>query len=423
MHTVYTIDATHPGILLPVAPTQEIVLKHMIDRLKNKKAHVVATFGAVAIAGVVLFQGAIPGGAREPKIDAITPSQGPAGIQVVISGSGFTTSVQGIVGTKVKDSVYAPGNYVLIKDEVVSQPILSPDGTTLTVRIDLVTELVKRECEEKFSKKNPEPCKVPIKIVNAYGKPSNDVQFTITGREYKKLTYTIEKLDMPAPAVIHAIVPGEAWSGDEVMRIRISAPASNEQTISGVVFGLNLSAGTPGGTPVPCSYFSFTDPLTGSTGGNGGTWLKHINYEFAWGEGIWGGTMGMDGGIFSYSSPWSSLGCLFYVGGIPIAPGAHSDYSVHMKMYAQNYALKADGTYTPPADQFRTFVLMAKATGVYVGSGYYVVDNSPDNGYIKANAYPGDGGATFNMGLSTLITSDPIKIIPQSIPTAAGYFP
>ena len=197
----------------------------MIEKFRNKKAHIAVTFSAVVAVGIMLFQGPVPKGVQDPQIDVISPTQGLAGTQVVISGSGFTTSVQGIVGTKVKENVYAPGNYVLIKDEVVNQPLLSPDGKTLTVRIDLISDKVRRECEDKFSKKNPEPCKVSIKVVNAYGKPSNDVQFTITGREIKKLTYTIEKLAMPAPALIHAIVPGAEWNGDEVMRIRISAPA------------------------------------------------------------------------------------------------------------------------------------------------------------------------------------------------------
>ncbi len=163
----------------------------MIKNLKNKKVHIAVGFGAVAIAGVLLFQGVVSKGAQEPKIDSISPSQGPAGTQVVISGSGFTTSFWVISGTKVKENTLAPGNYIIVKDEVINQPLISPDGTTLTVNLGLVSAAAKRECDQKFNKKNPEPCKVPVKVINAYGKPSNDVQFTFIGRENNKITYTI----------------------------------------------------------------------------------------------------------------------------------------------------------------------------------------------------------------------------------------
>ena len=100
------------------------------------------------------------------------------------------------------------------------------------------------------------------------------------------------------------------------------------------------------------------------------------------------------------------------------------DFTINMKMYAQNYTLKTDGTYTPPAEQSKTFNLMVKARAVYIGSRGFVIDNSPENGYDSTFDYSaGYGGNTMRMSLSTLITSDPIQIIPQSIPTPAGYFP
>ena len=135
------------------------------------------------------------------------------------------------------------------------------------------------------------------------------------------------------------------------------------------------------------------------------------------------GPLGLDFGVYTGPRYISTKGCYILVGETDIAPGTHKDLSIHMKMYAQNYVLKADGTYTPPAEQSTTFNMLARTFALYNGPGYYVIDNSPENGYISANASYGDGGPEFNMSLSKLIMSDPIKILPQSIPTPAGYFP
>lgn len=204
----------------------------MIEKLKNKKIHIAVTFGAI-VAGVMLFQGVIPKEAREPKIDSISPSEGPVGTQVTITGSGFTTSFAGISGTKVKENVLPPGNYVLIKDEVVNQPLISPDGTTLTLRIDLLSDKLTKECMQKFTKKKPEPCKVHLKVINAYGKPSNEKEFTITGLEVKKLSYSVTRIDSPqtSPTIIHITNPPTEIQPVEVARIRISTPLTNEHPI------------------------------------------------------------------------------------------------------------------------------------------------------------------------------------------------
>ncbi len=149
----------------------------MKEILKGKKTHVVATFGAVAVVGLILFQGAIPKAESSVKFSAISPNQGVAGTEVVITGSGFSSSVQGITGTKVNDKVYAPGNYVLLQGDVIAGPILSLDGKKLTARISVDSEKVRMYCEEKFRSK--EPCKVQAKVVNAYSKQSNGQYFTI----------------------------------------------------------------------------------------------------------------------------------------------------------------------------------------------------------------------------------------------------
>src|SRR3990167_4433653 len=206
--------------------------------LKNKKVHIVTTFGAVAIAGIILFQGAIPKTESSVKINSISPNQGADGTEVVVTGSGFSSSIQGITGTQISGKVYAPGNYILIQNDVLEQPILSPDGKTLTFRVNLISDKVKADCEASLAKIKPGSCKIQIKVVNAYGKTSLGQYFTITSMGSKKLTYTIEKLVMPAPAVVHAIVPGQSWNGDDVMRIRVSAPSTNGDTITGIIFSM-----------------------------------------------------------------------------------------------------------------------------------------------------------------------------------------
>ncbi|MFH1078158.1 MAG: hypothetical protein V1745_02665 [Patescibacteria group bacterium] len=395
--------------------------------LINKKVQIATACGAVVIAGILLFQGVIPKTESTVKINSITPNQGPAGMEVVISGSGFSSSIQGIIGTQINGKVYAPGNYILIQSDVLDQPILSPDGKTLTFHVNLISEKVKMDCAEVLSRIKPGSCKIQIKVVNAYGKMSLGQYFTITSSGSKILTYTIEKLDMPMSPVVHAVVPGQSWNGDDVMRFRVSASATNEQTITGILLAMAPYANTVGDTPVPCSYFYYMNPLTGSPTNSGGAWegIRMIDMANPGGIG-WGGTIGVDGGIFSwapepYNMPIGSMGCPAYTGGFPLAPGEHKDFVIHMKMYAQGYSNQAP--FTPLAEQSKTFGLMVRASALYNGPGTYVIDNSPDNGYVSSSTYIGAGGVSFNKSLSTLIISDPIQIIPQSIPTPAEYFP
>lgn len=152
----------------------------MIEKLKNKKTHIAVTFGVVAIAGIILFQGAIPKAESSVKINSISPNQGAAGTEVVVSGSGFSSSIQGITGTQINGKVYAPGNYILIQSDVLDQPILSPDGKTLTFNVNLISDKVKADCVASLSKIKPGSCKIQIKVVNAYGKMSLGQYFTVT---------------------------------------------------------------------------------------------------------------------------------------------------------------------------------------------------------------------------------------------------
>lgn len=332
-----------------------------MEKLKNKKIQYTLTFGVVAGA-VLLFQGIMPN--KMPKIDSISPNQGSTGTQVIIYGSGFSTSTQGIVGTRVKDKVLNPGNYVLVKDEPINQPVLSPDGKTLIVRLDLVSQIAKRECEEKFSRKDPQPCRVPIKVINAYSQPSNDFIFTFTGREIKKLTYSLEKLPMPVPAVIHPMLPGELLrDGEEMMRVRVSAPSTNEQAISGIEINMATYAhADPIG--VPCTYFYLPSYV----------WIKNLSSGNESGGLLVGG-----------ASPLVQGGCTITFSLGPLEPGTHIDFAIKANMFA------------PPATA-KTFTMLAGAMSWYVGPGYYVIDNGLED------IYPG-------LGVTSGIESDPVQIV------------
>lgn len=155
---------------------------------KNKKVQVATTFGVVAIAGILLFQGPIPKAESTVRFNTILPNQGAIGTEVVITGSGFSPSVQGITGTKVNDKVSAPGNYVLLQGDIIAGPILSLDGKTLTARIGLASDKARMYCQEKFTK--GVPCKVQVKVINAYGKESNGQYFTITNSPITPVTQT-----------------------------------------------------------------------------------------------------------------------------------------------------------------------------------------------------------------------------------------
>ena len=346
----------------------------MMEKLKKRKFRIAGALGVV-IAGVFLSQGIVPKEAQEPKIAFISSVQGLAGTEVIITGSGFKTSAQGIVGTKVKEHVLDPGNYILMKDEVISPPLLSPDGKTLTIRLDLVSGKVKRECEEKFGKKNPEPCKVPIKVVNAYGKPSNDVHFTFTGREIKKLLYTVTKLPMPMPAIVHArrTIGGYSQPPDEVMRIRVSAAATNERSIDDIVFSLTAT-GIPtdfrSADDIRCVDSYLAGDVTSKTVDNMEANIVDINT-----------TNDSDGmpaqSVNSYIPLYAGVQtgrCVFSVYlGKPLAPGTQQDYSLRIYYMAIPHANPT------------TFYLALHSFGVLQDESYVIENKSIP--YIYTNQY------------------------------------
>ncbi len=183
--------------------------KNMKVLLENKKVHIVTTFGAVAIVGMILFQGAIPKSESSVKINSISPNQGPAGAEVVVSGSGFSSSIQGITGTQISGKVYAPGNYILIQNEVLNQPVLSPDGKTLTFHVNLVSDKTKADCYASLAKIKPGSCKVQIKVVNAYGVMSLGQYFTVTSSNNVAQSCTLMVSVSPTTFASQNVSPGQ----------------------------------------------------------------------------------------------------------------------------------------------------------------------------------------------------------------------
>lgn len=151
--------------------------EHMLQKFKNRKVHLTMIFGAV-VAGIILFQGVVPKESREPKIDSISPTQGPAGTQITIIGSGFTTQQEGASKTRIGKNILPPANYLKIKGQIVGVGAFSPEGRTLTFTLDISGVHVQGECAKKLAKK--ENCKIAFKIVNAYGKESNEAHFILT---------------------------------------------------------------------------------------------------------------------------------------------------------------------------------------------------------------------------------------------------
>ncbi|TSD03074.1 MAG: hypothetical protein Athens071416_334 [Parcubacteria group bacterium Athens0714_16] len=184
----------------------------MKEKLKNKKVQIITTCGVVAIAGILLFQGAIPKAESSVKINSITPSQGATGTEVVVIGSGFSTSIEGITGTQISGKVYAPGNYILIQNEVLDQPILSPDGKTLTFHVNLISDKVKADCAASLAKIKPGSCKIQIKVVNAYGKMSLGQYFTVTSLSSTPITQScmLTASVNPTTPAAQNITPGQS---------------------------------------------------------------------------------------------------------------------------------------------------------------------------------------------------------------------
>lgn len=183
----------------------------MKELLKNKKTHIITTCGVVAIAGILLFQGAIPKAESSVKINSISPNQGATGTEVVVTGSGFSTSIEGITGTQINGKVYAPGNYILIQSDVLDQPILSPDGKTLTFHVNLISDKVKADCAASLAKIKPGSCKIQIKVVNAYGKISLGQYFTVTSISNVVTQSCILTVSVaPTTPVAQSITPGQS---------------------------------------------------------------------------------------------------------------------------------------------------------------------------------------------------------------------
>lgn len=122
-------------------------------------------FGAVVVLATVFFvaQQAVSTPGRLPKIDSVSPEQGPVGGSVTLTGSGFT-------GT---------GNGIQARGKTIATELASSDGgTTLTVRFPADSPCA------------PEQGTCPLKVVNARGM-SNAIPFRVTAGAPLPLTYNI----------------------------------------------------------------------------------------------------------------------------------------------------------------------------------------------------------------------------------------
>lgn len=210
----------------------------MKEIFKKRKVQIVTALSAIAAAGIILFPGAIPKLESTVKINSISPNQGAAGTEVIVSGSGFSSSIQGIIGTQINGKIYAPGNYILIQSEVLDQPILSPDGKTLTFNINLVSDKAKADCEASLSKIKPGSCKIQIKVVNAYGKISLGQYFTITNSNNVKPTYAITVTQNTNGT----ITPGTTSVTSGANQAFIITPSAGYQVANVSIDGVNKGA-------------------------------------------------------------------------------------------------------------------------------------------------------------------------------------
>lgn len=210
----------------------------MKELFKKRKVQVITTLSAFAVAGIILFPGTIPKAESAVKINAISPNQGATGTEVVVSGSGFSSSVQGITGTQINGKVYAPGNYILIQSDVLDQPILSPDGKTLTFNVNLISDKVRTDCAASLSKIKPGSCKIQIKVVNAYGKMSLGQYFTVTSINNAKPTYAITATQ----GANGTITPGTTSVASGANQAFTITPSTGYQVASVIVDGVDKGA-------------------------------------------------------------------------------------------------------------------------------------------------------------------------------------
>ena len=141
----------------------------------------IAGFATVALIGfIAVSHGVLNNKLSVPRIDSISPAQGPDGTVITLIGSGFTTDTDNISQNKKDngENTLPPGNYLKIEGKIIGMGVFSTDGTTLKYKLDLSETKNAKECTKKLNKK--EDCEIGLKVVNSYGKESNEVHFLVT---------------------------------------------------------------------------------------------------------------------------------------------------------------------------------------------------------------------------------------------------
>ncbi len=154
---------------------------------KKRRLHKLAPITLLAsalIVGVIFAQnGSKPETKKTPpKIESISPTTIIVGKEFTVTGSGFTTEEE-YKGPRRAEGIipYYPGNWYQIKGSVEgpaflpdSSPAYSPDGKTLTFKLNLNNSRdIPKDCLPGTTGK---ACRIPFQVVNGYGVVSN-VQF------------------------------------------------------------------------------------------------------------------------------------------------------------------------------------------------------------------------------------------------------
>ena len=194
----------------------------------------------------------------------------------------------------------------------------------------------------------------------------------------KTLSYSVTKLPMPTPPIVHArrTIGGQSQLPDEVMHVRVSAASTNEQPVTiafnALAMEIPFNLYSPDG--ISCGYLYVNGVLQTGTVSN-----LSINNVVAQGD------IGGPGllGVCQFSQAWWSD---------PIMPGTSKDYT-----------LAVDSMAIPTANP-KTFYLDVSPVPVNGLAGYAYENSS------LPYAYQGSAGNIVNL---SSLRSDSIQIVFQ----------
>ena len=202
----------------------------------------------------------------------------------------------------------------------------------------------------------------------------------------KTLSYSFTKIDKTPPVVVHAVVPGEQYGEEELMRIHLSTPATNERPISLQVEMVTRGHSTNAQDQVPCDYFSSVPSAAPYM------WFENINDKTDInGRGLIIGDNSLSPPL---NSPYFSGSCSITFIFDPIVPGTQKDFALKTKIFV------------PPA-QAKLFTLLVKPYAWYDGIDYAV----ENGGYQMYPARYMDGSIVTPPTYSALFISDAIQIV------------